>query len=101
MATSVRPAGSPDALSGWSSSRVRPASSASFIVATTSPMTLASCTSVFHFDGVDDADDRGIDRTVLQARGHARGAAAHDQDGFAEAGVDRVDGDEVIAVDLA
>ena len=44
------------------------ASSGSFSVATTSPMTRASCTSAaLHFDLVDDADDGGVDGTVLQA----------------------------------
>ena len=44
------------------------ASSGSFSVETTSPITRASCTSAaLHFDLVDDADDGGVDGTVLQA----------------------------------
>ena len=71
---------------------------------TTSPMTRASCMSgsaVVHLDGVDDADDGGVDRAVLQARRHARRAAADDQHRLADAGVDGVDRDEVVAFGLA
>ena len=53
------------------------------------------------FDGVDDADDGGIDRAILQARRHARRAAADDEHRLADARVDRVDGDEVVAFGLA
>src|SRR4029077_19216342 len=56
---------------------------------------------VADLDFVDDADDRGIDGTVFQARCHAGRAAAHDQHGFADAGVDRVDRDQIIAFGLA
>ena len=78
--------------------------SASFMVATTSPMTRASCidaASSLTSIGVDDADDGGVDRTVLQAGRHARGAAADDEHGLADAGVDGVDGDEIVAFRLA
>src|SRR5688500_11774449 len=73
------------------------------MVDTTSPMTRASCmgNSVRDFDGVDDADDGRVDGAVLQAGGHACRAAAHDEDGLADAGVDGVDGDEVAAFSLA
>src|SRR5262249_60568660 len=46
-------------------------------------------------------DDGGVDRAVLHAGGHARRAAADDQHRFAEARVDGVDGDEIVAVGLA
>ena len=39
--------------------------------------------------------------TVLEAGGHARGAAADDQHGLADAGVHGVDGDEIVAFGLA
>ena len=55
-------------------------------VAHQSPAATSTC--------VDDADDGGIDRAVLHARRHARGAAADDEHGFADAGVDGVDGDQ-------
>ena len=58
-------------------------------------------TSVCDVDRIDDADDRGVDGTVFQAGCHAGGAAADDQDGFADAGVDRVDRDELRAFRLA
>src|SRR5581483_6209646 len=51
--------------------------------------------------GIDNADDGRIDRTVLEAGGHAGRAAAHNEDSLADAGVDRIDGHEVLAVGLA
>src|SRR5918993_9496 len=94
----VRPAGCLSGASGWRMSSFSAASCGSFRVATTSPITRASCTSApLHFDLVDDADDGGIDGTVLQAGRHARGTAAHDEHGLADPGIDRVDRDEVIA----
>src|SRR4051794_38253980 len=67
-------------------------------------MTLASCTipaSVADLNGIDDADDRRVDRTVFQSRRHPGGAAADDEYGLADAGVDGIDRDQVAAVDLA
>src|SRR5262245_36546597 len=84
----------------------------SFRVTTTSPMTFAICTvpgswfqvpgsGFVELDGVDHADDGGVDGAILHPRRHARRAAADDEDGVAHAGVDRVDGDEVAAFRLA
>src|SRR5262245_54337458 len=74
----------------------------SLMVATTSPMTLATCMMLLgDVDGIDDADDRGIDRRVLHARRHARRAAADNQNGLADAGIDRIDRNEVVAFGLA
>ena len=39
--------------------------------------------------------------TIFQARRHARGAAADDEHGFADAGVDGVDRDQIVAFGLA
>ena len=64
-------------------------------------MTRASCISRVTVHGVDDADDGGVHRAVLQAGRHPRRAAADDQHGLADAGVDGVDGDEVVAFGLA
>src|SRR5688500_3331 len=103
-ATSVRPTAVPSAAIGCSTSNVRLARFSSLRVTTTLPMTLASCTgsvSCRDFDGVDDADDGGVDRAILQSRGQPSRAAADDQHGFADAGVDGVDGDEVTAFRLA
>ena len=50
---------------------------------------------------VDDADDGGIDRAILEAGRHARGAAADDEHGFADARIDGVDGHEIAAFGLA
>src|SRR5450759_507445 len=55
---------------------------------------------VLDLDGVHDADDGGVDRAVLEARGHSRGTAADDEHGLAEAGVDRVDRHEIAAFRL-
>src|SRR5262249_52308242 len=125
-ATSGRPAGCRSAVSGCTSSSLIPVRFSSFRVATTSPITRANCMDrigelvswrvgdcdspihqvansriALHVYGVDDADDRGVDRTVLHARRHAGGAAADDQHGLADAGVDRVDGDQVVAFGFA
>jgi hypothetical protein len=51
-------------------------------------------------DRVDNADDGGVDRAVFHARGHPRRAAAYDEDGFADAGIDGVDGDQIAAFGL-
>src|SRR5438128_1133955 len=51
--------------------------------------------------GVDDADHRGVDGTILEPGGHPRGAAADDQHRLADAGVHGIDRDEVIALALA
>src|SRR6267142_428925 len=93
-ATNGRPAGSPSGVSGWTMSSVMPARLSSLRVITTSPITRASCIRIHlfvHVDRVDDTDNRGVDRTVLQARRHPRGAAADDEHGLAHAGVDGVD----------
>src|SRR5262249_741017 len=66
-------------------------------------MTRASCISgpgVLHLDGVDDANDGRVDRTILQARSHARRAPAHDQDGLAETRIDRVDRNQIASLGL-
>ena len=103
-ATSVRPAALPSAAIGCSTSSVRPCRLSSLRVTTTLPMKrLAELhqSPVGHFHGVDDADDGGVDRAVLHAGGHAGGAAADDQHRLADAGIDGVDGDEVVAFGLA
>ena len=61
-------------------------------VATTVPITRASCMLVRRLSiVVDDADDGGVDRAVFQAGGHPRRAAADDQHRLADAGIDGVD----------
>src|SRR6476659_698814 len=45
---------------------------------------------------VDDADDSGVDGTILQARRHPRGAAADDEHGFTDSGVDSIDRHQVV-----
>src|SRR5688572_21301912 len=103
-ATSVRPTALPSAAIGCSTSSVLFARFSSLRVTMTSPMTLASCTGLIacgDFDRVDDADDRGIDGTVLHAGRHAGRAAADDEHRLANAGVDGIDGDEIGAFGLA
>lgn len=46
-------------------------------------------------DGIDDADNGGVDRAVFAFGGEARGAAGNDQHRFTKAGIDGIDGDEV------
>src|SRR4051812_29974786 len=86
-------------------SSLMPVNASSLRVATTSPITRASCTSsscsVLDLDFVDDADNGRINRTVFQPGGHPRRAAADHENRFADAGVDRVDGDEVSPFSLA
>ena len=48
-----------------------------------------------HINRVDDADDRGIHRTIFTALRHTGGTALHDQDNFTNASADRVDGDDM------
>ena len=94
-AMSVRPAGCRSGVIGWMISSLRPVRLSSFLVTTTSPMTRARCMASLEFDGVDDADDGGVDGTIFHARSHARRAAADDEHGFADPGVHGVDGHEV------
>src|SRR3954447_22070149 len=101
-AISVRPAGCLSAPSGCRISSFKAKRLGSLTDDTTSPTTRATCTSgPLHLDGVDDADDGGVDRAVFQSGGHTCGAPAHDQHGFADPGIHRVDGHEVIALRLA
>src|SRR5688572_26106407 len=101
-ATSVRPASWPSAPIGWRMSSLVLSKPGSLRVATTSPITRASCTALLRdVDVVDDADDGGVDRHVLHAGGHPGGAAADDQHGFADPGVHRIDGHQIIALGLA
>jgi hypothetical protein len=44
-------------------------------------------------DRIDNAYDGGVDGAVLAFGGHARGAAGDDEDGFAETGINGVNGD--------
>src|SRR5687767_9135842 len=63
-------------------------------------MTLASCMSLLaEINGVDDADNHRVHRAVFHTRRHSRGTAADDEDGFTDAGVDRVHGDEIAALE--
>jgi hypothetical protein len=48
-----------------------------------------------------NTDNGRIDRTVLQAGGHAGRAAADDEDRLPESGVDRVDRHEIVAFGFA
>jgi hypothetical protein len=46
-------------------------------------------------NGINDADDGGVDGAVFALGGQAGGTAGDDENRFAEAGVNRVDSDEV------
>src|SRR5262249_21329602 len=104
-ATSVRPASAPSAPMGCRTSKGTLVRCSSFRLTTTSPTTRASCidlrgVSVARVDvyRVDNADDGCIDRAVLQAGGHAGGAAADNQHGLADPRIHRVHGNEVVGV---
>ena len=49
---------------------------------------------------IDDADDGGIYRAIFHAGRHPRGTAAHDEDGFPDAGIDGIDCHQVVSVHL-
>jgi hypothetical protein len=59
---------------------------------------LKSCVFVegfaLHFDAIDDGDDGGIDRDLLEALCGTRRAALAEHDEFAITGADRIDGDD-------
>src|SRR5262245_24797409 len=54
-----------------------------------------------YFHGINNTDDRGVNRTILHSGSHPGRAPAHYQHGFAKTGVDRVNGDEVAALRFA
>src|SRR5438046_7789561 len=93
----------PSAAIGWSTISLIPIRLSSFRVTTMSPMTFASCISIArrHLYSIHDADNDGVDRTILHPRRHARGAAADDEHGLANASVDSVNRHEVIAFGFA
>src|SRR5581483_9381459 len=69
-------------------------------VATTVPITRASCISFLgshNIDRVDYADDRGIDRRVFHILRQSRARTGDDQHAFMKACADRIDGDDVAA----
>src|SRR5690349_16110533 len=101
-ATSVRPTACRSGVTGWRINSLWPTSCKSFMVATTSPSTRAICMfSVLHFDVIDDAHNRGVYRTIFQARRHASGAPADDEHRLAEAGINSVHGNEIAALELS
>jgi hypothetical protein len=53
------------------------------------------------FHGIDYADHRGVNRTLLAAEGHSRGAALHDQDNFVDSRSHGVHCDEMAFLVLA
>jgi hypothetical protein len=58
--------------------------------------------SLFHdINGVHNADDGGIHRAVFTALRQAGGTALHDQNDFANAGADRINGNHMPFLVLA
>src|ERR1700722_531728 len=102
-----RPLSRPLRSSGWTIRSFCPTSAGSFMVQTTLPMMRPRSMLFFPRGGefafvqcvehyfVDDADDRGVHGAVLAFSGVARGTSGHDQYGFAESGIDRVDSNHV------
>src|SRR5262249_34284973 len=99
-ATSGRPAGWRSGVSGCTIRSLMPANASSLCVATTSPITRAVCMSLADVDRVADADDGCVDGAVFHAGRQPRGTSADDEHGLADAGVDRVDRDEIPPVGL-
>ena len=66
-------------LEGWMTRSFVHESRGPLRVATTVPTTRARNTVLLHLDAVDHADDARRPRAVLEAGGHARGGAGHDQ----------------------
>src|SRR4029434_6303897 len=60
-----------------------------------------SRSSLHNVDGVDDADDGGVDGTIVHARRHARRAAADDEHGLTDTRIHGVDGDQMIPFGFA
>src|SRR5258706_11231395 len=94
IASSAVPRGESSAFSGCTSISFAPSNVGCFCVETTVPMTLAICTGRLHVPVVDDADDGGIDRRFGGMEGKAGFLAANEEHLFADAGADRIDGDE-------
>src|ERR1700688_638394 len=102
-----RPLSRPWRSSGWTIRSFCPISAGSFIVQTTLPMMRPSSMLFLPRGGefgfvqgvehhfIDDADDGSVHRAVLALGGVARRAASYDQNGFAESGIYRVDGNQV------
>src|SRR5215510_6343732 len=57
--------------------------------------------SIRHFNRVNNADNRGVNRPVFQTVGHARAAARHDQHLFTIARADGVNRHQITALVLA
>src|SRR6266851_7582482 len=94
-ASSDAPRGVPSRFSGWTSSSLAPSNFRCFRVATTVPMTLASCTALStDVPVIDDADDARINGRLDGIERKAGFLAAHEEDDLTGAGANRIDGDE-------
>src|ERR1700719_2742543 len=94
-ASSDAPRGVPSRFSGWTSSSLAPSNFGCFWVATTVPMTLASCTAISSdVPVIDDANNARIDRGLDRMERKAGFPAAHEEDILAGAGAHRIDDDE-------
>src|SRR5579863_4463158 len=94
-ASSDGPRGVSSRFNGWTSSSLAPSNFRCFCVATTVPTTLASCTTVSsNVPVINDADDTRISRGLDRIERKAGLLAADEEDGLADAGARRIDGDE-------
>src|ERR1700687_4069475 len=94
-ASSDAPRGVSSRFRGWTSSSLAPSNFRCFCVATTVPMTLASCTALSSdVRAIDDADDARINRGLDRIERKAGFLAAHEKDNLAGAGAHRIHGDE-------
>src|SRR5690242_10369518 len=76
-------------------SNFRPVSESFLTVATTVPMTRASCIRSLNVDRINHAHDRRIHGHVLQALGESRTRAGNHQHALVKSGADSVNGDYV------
>src|ERR1700694_4416711 len=124
IATKGLPCGARFLSSDWTMSSLRPSSEGFFIVATTVPMTRASCMFVNHqrvnrrprpenrkthvavyglessvggmdIHRIDHLTDGRVDRRILHVLRQTRAGAGHDEHAFMKAGADRIHGDDI------
>src|SRR6185436_1408129 len=102
IASRAVPRGVSSGLIGCTSRSLAPSNFLCFCVETTVPMTLPICIDpLSEIPVIDDADDARVDGRLDGIERKARFLAAHEEHFFADAGADRIDGDEGPAGGLA
>src|SRR5260370_22570876 len=78
-------------------SSLRPSSESFLTVATTVPMTRASCISQRHINSIDHADNCGVYGRVLHTLSQTRTGAGDNQHTLMKACADRINGNDIAA----